>query len=50
MVNGWLGTAPARFLGVIRHRPDQMGFPVYDRLGFVTVERWKQWMPSQYVM
>ena len=26
-----------------------MGLPVYDRLGFVTVERWKQWMPSQYV-
>jgi GNAT superfamily N-acetyltransferase len=26
-----------------------MGFPVYQRLGFVTVEHWKQWMPSQYV-
>ena len=25
-----------------------MGLPVYERLGFVTVERWRQWMPSQY--
>jgi hypothetical protein len=26
-----------------------MGLPVYERLGFVTVERWRQWMPSKYV-
>jgi GNAT superfamily N-acetyltransferase len=26
-----------------------MGLPVYQRLGFVTVERWRQWMPSRYV-
>lgn len=26
-----------------------MGLPVYERLGFVTVETWRQWMPSQYV-
>lgn len=26
-----------------------MGLPVYERLGFVTVERWRQWMPSRYV-
>jgi GNAT superfamily N-acetyltransferase len=26
-----------------------MGLPVYERLGFVTVELWRQWMPSQYV-
>ena len=26
-----------------------MGLPVYQRLGFVTVERWRQWMPSGYV-
>ena len=25
-----------------------MGLPVYERLGFVTVERWRQWMPAQY--
>jgi GNAT superfamily N-acetyltransferase len=26
-----------------------MGMPVYQRLGFVTVELWRQWMPSGYV-
>ena len=26
-----------------------MGTPVYERLGFVTVERWRQWMPKEYV-
>lgn len=25
-----------------------MGFPVYERMGFVTVERWRQWMPARY--
>ncbi|MEO7981063.1 MAG: GNAT family N-acetyltransferase [Sporichthyaceae bacterium] len=25
-----------------------MGLPVYERLGFVTVETWRQWMPAQY--
>lgn len=25
-----------------------MGLPVYERLGFVTAETWRQWMPSQY--
>jgi hypothetical protein len=25
-----------------------MGLPVYQRLGFVTAETWRQWMPSQY--
>jgi hypothetical protein len=25
-----------------------MGLPVYRRLGFVTAETWRQWMPSQY--
>jgi GNAT superfamily N-acetyltransferase len=25
-----------------------MGLPVYQRLGFVTVESWRQWMPSKY--
>ena len=25
-----------------------MGLPVYERLGFVTVETWRQWMPGQY--
>jgi hypothetical protein len=24
-----------------------MGLSVHERLGFVTVERWRQWMPSQ---
>jgi hypothetical protein len=26
-----------------------MGFPVYQRLGFRTVELWRQWMPAEYV-
>jgi N-acetylglutamate synthase len=26
-----------------------MGYPVYVRLGFRTVERWQQWMPASYV-
>jgi hypothetical protein len=26
-----------------------MDFSVYERLGFVTVERWRQWMPECYV-
>jgi GNAT superfamily N-acetyltransferase len=26
-----------------------MGLPVYERLGFVTVELWRQWMPSRYL-
>jgi GNAT superfamily N-acetyltransferase len=26
-----------------------MGLPVYERLGFVTAETWRQWMPGQYV-
>ena len=25
-----------------------MGLPVYERLGFVTAETWRQWMPGQY--
>jgi hypothetical protein len=25
-----------------------MGFPVYERLGFATVEHWTQWMPAEY--
>lgn len=25
------------------------GYGVYERLGFVTVESWQQWMPEQYV-
>jgi GNAT superfamily N-acetyltransferase len=26
-----------------------IGFGVYERLGFVTAERWTQWMPREYV-
>ena len=26
-----------------------MGYPVYKKLGFSTVERWQQWMPSAYL-
>ena len=26
-----------------------MGYSVYERLGFVTVEHWRQWMPERYV-
>lgn len=26
-----------------------MGYPVYERLGFVTAESWRQWMPQQFV-
>ena len=26
-----------------------LGFSVYERLGFVTVEQWRQWMPERYV-
>lgn len=26
-----------------------MGLPVYEKLGFVTVERWRQWMPGPVV-
>ena len=26
-----------------------MGYSVYERLGFVTVEQWRQWMPERYV-
>ena len=26
-----------------------MGYPVYERLGFVTAESWRQWMPHQFV-
>ena len=26
-----------------------MGFPVYEKLGFATVERWQQWMPKEYL-
>jgi hypothetical protein len=26
-----------------------MGYPVYERLGFTTAERWQQWMPAEYV-
>ena len=26
-----------------------MGFSVYERLGFATVEHWRQWMPERYV-
>jgi hypothetical protein len=25
-----------------------MGYSVYEKLGFVAVERWRQWMPAQY--
>ena len=25
-----------------------LGHPVYERLGFVTVERWRQWMPREH--
>jgi hypothetical protein len=25
-----------------------MGFPVYERLGFATVETWTQWMPAEH--
>ena len=25
-----------------------MGLPVYERLGFVPVETWRQWMPAQF--
>lgn len=26
-----------------------MGYSVYERLGFVTVEQWRQWMPERYL-
>jgi hypothetical protein len=26
-----------------------MGYPVYEKLGFTTVERWQQWMPKEYL-
>ncbi len=26
-----------------------MGYSVYEKLGFATVERWQQWMPKEYV-
>lgn len=26
-----------------------MGYRVYERLGFTTVERWRQWMPQRYL-
>lgn len=26
-----------------------LGHPVYERLGFITVERWRQWMPKEYI-
>lgn len=26
-----------------------MGFPVYEAMGFQTAERWRQWMPAEYV-
>jgi len=26
-----------------------MGYPVYEKLGFSTAERWQQWMPKEYL-
>jgi GNAT superfamily N-acetyltransferase len=26
-----------------------MGYPVYEAMGFYTAERWRQWMPAEYV-
>ena len=26
-----------------------MGYPVYEAMGFRTAERWRQWMPAEYV-
>ena len=26
-----------------------MGYPVYEKLGFTTAERWQQWMPKEYL-
>jgi hypothetical protein len=44
VLHGALGGATAAYL-----QASPMGFPVYERLGFVTVEHWQQWMPKELV-
>ena len=41
---GFAAGATAAFL-----QSSPMGYSVYEKLGFTTVERWQQWMPAEYV-
>jgi hypothetical protein len=41
------GFAAGAELAFLQSSP--MGYPVYERLGFHTVERWTQWMPKVYL-
>jgi hypothetical protein len=44
VLHGALAGATAAYL-----QASPMGFPVYERLGFATVEHWQQWMPKELV-
>ena len=44
VADGFAAGATAAFL-----QSSPMGYSVYDKLGFTTVERWQQWMPSEYL-
>lgn len=52
---GAAGTAYVTLAGVARGgswawlQASPMGMPVYERMGFRTVERWRQWMPPAFV-